>query len=172
MRLKFILAIAMVLVGCGNKAKTTAGQPSLQETQRWMHDFVADRGAGATYDGSGCSGVVTWLEKDGSPYYTFSFSFGDLDPNTATSVHTVVSPPVLQNMWRAMAVTTNNLKKIAVYNHQTEQHTQDSVIEGINFRSRGCRPFCQGSPSRHSALWWEAIAILITLLLFSSGDLE
>jgi len=100
-----------------------------------MHSFAADRGAGATYDGSGCSGVVTWLETDSSLYYTFSFSFADLDPNTAKSVHTIISPPALQNMWRATAVTTNNLKKVAVYNYQTKQRVQDSVIEGISFRS-------------------------------------
>jgi hypothetical protein len=39
-------------------------------------------------------------------------------------------------MWRATAVTTNNLKKVAVYNHHTKQNEQDdSVIEGIGFRS-------------------------------------
>jgi len=111
-----------------------ATEPSLRETQEWMRSFVADRGASATFEGSGCSGAITWLDE-GSSYYTFSFSFGDLDPNTAKSVHTVVSPPALQNMWRATAVTTNNLKKVAVYNHQTKQSELDSVIEGIPFRS-------------------------------------
>jgi hypothetical protein len=77
MRLKFTLAIAMVLSGCGNKPKTTTGEPSLQETQAWMHDFVAERRPGATYEGSDCSGAITWLEN-GSPYLTFSFSFGGL----------------------------------------------------------------------------------------------
>jgi hypothetical protein len=91
--------------------------------------------AGATYDGSGCSGTVTWLEN-GIPYYTFSFSLKDLDPPSARSVQTVVSPPALQNMWSATAVTTNNLKKVAVYNHHTRQNEQDdSVIEGTVFRS-------------------------------------
>ena len=55
MRLKFTLAIAMVLSGCGNKPKTTTGEPSLQETQAWMHDFVAERRPGATYEGSALS---------------------------------------------------------------------------------------------------------------------
>lgn len=130
----FVVATAVMLSGCGTKTKTTAGEPSLEETQQWMHSFVVDRGAGGTYEGSSCSGAVTWLE-DGSPYYTFSFSFKDLDPNTAKSVQTVVSPPAIRNIWRATAVTTNNLKKVAVYNHQTKQSTQDSVIEGISFRS-------------------------------------
>jgi len=136
MRLKFTFAVAaVVLAGCGDKPKTTASEPTLQETQAWMHSFAADRGAGSTYEGSGCSGAVTWLETDGSLYYTFSFSLKDLDPQSARSVQTVVSPPALANIWRATAVTTNNLKKVAVYNHQTNQHTQDSVIEGINFRT-------------------------------------
>lgn len=32
-------------------------------------------------------------------------------------------------------MTTNNLKKMGVYNHQTKQSEQDSVIEGITFTS-------------------------------------
>ena len=138
MRWKFTLAVAaaVVLTGCADKPKTTAGEPTLQETQSWLHSFAADRGAGATYDGSGCSGAVTWWEANGIPYYTFSFSLKDLDPQSARSVQTVVSPPALQNMWRATAVTTNNLKKVAVYNHHTRQNEQDdSVIEGTVFRS-------------------------------------
>jgi hypothetical protein len=128
--------LAVALAGCRGTPKETAGEPSLQETQAWMHSFAADRGAGATYEGSGCSGAVTWLETDGSLYYTFSFSLKDLDPESARSVQTVISPPALQNMWRATAVTTNNLKKVAVYNHHTKQNEQDdSVIEGIGFRS-------------------------------------
>jgi hypothetical protein len=127
-------ATAVVLAGCGNAAKTTASEPNLQETEAWMHDFVADRGTGATFEGSGCSGSITWLDK-GSPYYTFRFSFGDLDPNTAKSGQTVMSPPPALQMWRATAVTTNNLRKVDVYNHQTNQRTQDSVIEGIPFSS-------------------------------------
>ena len=80
-----------------------------------MHSFAADRGAGAIYEGSGCSGTITWSTKD-TEYYSFKFSFGDLDPKAAESVQTVISPPGLQNMWRAAAVTTTNLKKVAVYN--------------------------------------------------------
>ena len=106
----------------------------VSETQAWMHSFVADRGPGATYEGSGCSGSVTWLDT-GSPYYTFSFSFGDLDPNTAKSVQTVVSPPAFRNVWRASAVTTSNLKKVKVYNHQTKETSQDTVIEGVSFNT-------------------------------------
>ena len=136
MRLKFTFAVAtaVVLAGCAHTRKTTAGEPGLQETQGWMNSFVADRGVGSTYAGGGCSGAVTWLKND-SPYYTFSFSLGDLDSNTVTSVHAVVSPPALQNVWRVTAVTTNKLQKVAFDNHQTEQPTHDSGIEGINFRS-------------------------------------
>jgi hypothetical protein len=61
MRLKFTFAVAtaVVLAGCGDKPKTTAGEPTLQETQVWMHDFVAARGFGGptfpTFEGSDCS---------------------------------------------------------------------------------------------------------------------
>jgi hypothetical protein len=99
-----------------------------------MHNFVVDRVTGATFEGTGCSGSITWLDT-GNPYYTFSFSFGDLDPNIAESQQTVVSPPALQNVWRASAVTTNNLKRVKVYNYQTKENSQDSVIEGISFYS-------------------------------------
>ena len=130
-----VFAIVLVLFsGCKPASNLTPSEPSLQETQAWMQSFVADRGSGATYEGSGCSGSITWLDN-GTTNYTFSFSYGDLDPNTARSVQTVVSPPAVQDMWRATAVTTSNLKKVSVYNHQTNQHEQDSVIEGIPFRS-------------------------------------
>jgi hypothetical protein len=151
------LVLALFLAGCKSGRNSGVDEPSVEETQKWMKSFVADRGRGATYAGNACSGSITWLDK-GSPYYTFSFSFRDLDPNTAKSVHTVVSPPALQNMWRATAVTTNNLKKVAVYNHQTKQSDQDSVIEGIPFSSSEdadrfakalCRiiTLCGGKPS-------------------------
>lgn len=128
------VATAAMLTGCRDTPKTTAGEPSLQDTQTWMRSFAADRGAGATFEGSGCSGSITWVDN-GNPEYAFSFSFKDLDPNTAKSVHTIISPPALENMWRATAVTTNNLKKVAVYHYGTKEHTQDSVIEGIPFRT-------------------------------------
>ena len=134
LKFTFAVATAVVLAGCAYTRKTMAGEPSLQETQAWMNSFVAGRGAGATYAGGGCTGAVTWLEN-GSPYYTFSFSLGDLDPNTPSSVHTVVSPLALQNVWRVTAVTTNKLQRVAFDNHQTLQRTQDSGIEGINFRT-------------------------------------
>ena len=132
-----IFAVATAMLSCGCKAtpKTIAGEPSLQETQAWMRSFAADRASGATYDGSGCSATITWL-YNGGPQYTFSFSFEDLDPNSARAVQTVVSPPALRNMWRATAVTTNNLKKVAVYNYQNKQNEQDDVIEGIPFSSK------------------------------------
>jgi hypothetical protein len=133
MRVEFAFAAAAaaaMLTGCDKRAS----EPSLQETQIWMHDFAADRGVGATFEGSDCSATITWLYK-GNPDITLSFSFGDLDPNSAKSVQTVVSPPALQNIWRATAATTNNLKKVTVYNHQIKQREQDSVIEGIPFRS-------------------------------------
>jgi hypothetical protein len=130
----FAAAITLLLSGCGNTPKTTAGEPSLQETQRWMHDFVADRVAGATYEGRGCSGVVTWL-KNGSPYLTFSFSFEDLDPKAAASLETDVSSSTPHNMWSATLITANNLKTVEVYDHLTKQRTQDSSIKGISFRT-------------------------------------
>jgi hypothetical protein len=99
-----------------------------------MHSFVADRGAGATYEGSRCSGVVTWL-KSGRPYLTFSFSFGDLDPTAAAALETEVESSTPQNMWSATLITGNNLKKVAGYNHLTKQRTQDSRIKGISFRT-------------------------------------
>jgi hypothetical protein len=122
-----------------------------------MHSFVADRGTGATYEGSECSGTITWLEG-GNPNYTFSFSLSDLDPNTAKAHQTVVSPPALQNMWRATAVTTNNLQKVKVYNYHNQQNSQDTVIEGIPFYSsedaerfakalRHAIELCGGNPS-------------------------
>lgn len=128
------LLTPLFLSGCKPATKSSDNGPSLRETQAWMHSFVADRGAGATYEGSECSGTITWLEGT-NPNHTFSFSFSDLDPNTAKSHQTLVSPPVLQNMWRATAVTTNNLQKVNVYNYHTKQSSQDTVIEGIPFYS-------------------------------------
>lgn len=129
-----VSAIIATLLFSGCKPSSKTAEPTLQETQAWMHDFVADRSADSTFDGNGCSGTITW-SNDGRPYYLFSFSFKDLDPSTARSVQTIVSPPALQNIWRATAVTTNNLKKVDVYNYDTKQRVQDSVIEGISFRS-------------------------------------
>src|ERR1700739_381554 len=91
-----VLLALFLLAAC----KSPNGEPNLDEAQAWMHSFVADRGAGATYEGSSCSGSITWLDG-GNPSYTFSFSLGDLDPSSAKSQHTVVSPPAMQNMWRA-----------------------------------------------------------------------
>jgi hypothetical protein len=153
----FAVVITMLSCGCKPTPKTIAGEPSLQETQTWMHSFAADRGSGATFEGSGCSATITWLEN-GGPYYTFSFSFQDLDPNSAKTVQTIVSPPALRNMWRATAVTTNNLKRVAVYNYESKQRVQDSVIEGIPFGSgedadrfakalRHATVLCGGKPS-------------------------
>lgn len=128
--LKVLATIILMTPGC-NSATKTESEPSLQETQTWMHSFVADRGSNATYDGRGCSGTITWPDSEG--YTTFSFSFKDLDPNTAKSVQTVVSPPALRNIWRATAVTTNNLKKVVVYDSHKKESTEDTVIEGIPF---------------------------------------
>jgi hypothetical protein len=129
-----IILTVLLFSGC-KPASKTSGEPSLQESQAWMHDFVADRGTGATFEGSGCSATIVWLGLDGRQYLSFNFSLKDLDSNTASSVHTIVSPPASSNMWRATAVTTNNLKKVAVYNYDTKETVQDSVIEGIPFRS-------------------------------------
>jgi hypothetical protein len=126
-----VLAIILVMFSGCNSASKIQSEPSLQDTQTWMHSFVADRGSGATYEGKDCSGTITWPDKNGCT--SFSFSFKDLDPNTAKSVQTVVSPPALMNMWRATAVTTSNLKKVVVYDSHTKGSTQDTVIEGISF---------------------------------------
>jgi hypothetical protein len=153
----FAIALTVLLFSGCKPASKTADEPSLQETQAWIRTFVADRGAGATLEGSGCSATIIWLEN-GRPIYSFSFSFKDLDPNTARSVHSIISPPALYNMWRATAVTTNNLKKVAVYNYDSKETVQDSVIEGIPFRSsedadrfakalRHAIVLCDGKPS-------------------------
>jgi len=152
-----IVVITVLSCGCKPAPKTIAGEPSLQETQAWMHSFAADRGSGAAFEGNGCSATITWLDN-GSRYYTFSFSFDDLDPNSTRAVQTVASPPALRNMWRATAVTTNNLKKVDVYNYQTKQSVRDSVIDGIPFSSnedadrfakalRHATVLCGGKPS-------------------------
>jgi hypothetical protein len=109
------------------QAKTTPGEQSLQETQAWMHDFVADRGAGATYEGKDCSAVTNLSDEIGT---RVTFSFKDLDPNTATSVHVVVSRA--GNVFMAKADTTNELKKVVVHNNL--EQTQQSWVE-ILFRS-------------------------------------
>lgn len=92
----FTVATAVALTGCGNAPKATAGEPSLQETQAWMHNFAAGRAYGftrngtsvqTTFEGAGCSTTMTWSitsAKDSSKTKeTISFSLGDLDPNTA-----------------------------------------------------------------------------------------
>lgn len=151
------LLTPLFLSGCKPATKSSNNGPSLRETQAWMHSFVAGRGTGATYEGSECSGTVTWLEG-GNPNYTFSFSFSDLDPNTAKSHQTVVSPPALQNMRRATVLATNNLQKVQVYDYHKKQSSQDTVIEGIPFYSsedaerfadalRRAIELCGGKPS-------------------------
>jgi len=157
MRRAFAFAIVLTLLSGCKPSPKTKGEPSLHETQAWMRDFVADRGAGATFEGNDCSATITWL-YNGNPDQTFSFSFADLDPNTARSVQTIFSPPGLKNMWRATAVTTNNLKKVVVYDYQSKQRVQDTVIEGIPFMSsedadrfakalRHAIELCGGKPS-------------------------
>ena len=130
----FEISASLLFYSCKPASKTVEGA-SLKETQAWMHSFAADRGDGATFEGSGCSAAITWLDN-GSPYLTFSFSFKDLDPNTARAIQTVVSPPALQNLWRATAVTTNNLKKVDVYNHNSDVRSRDSVMAGITFHGK------------------------------------
>ena len=159
MRWKFTFAVAtaVVLAGCGNKPKTTASEPSLQETQAtpkttagkpslqaktttgaqslqetqaWMHDFVADQGFdGLTFEGKDCSAVINFSDEIGT---RVTFSFKDLDPNTATSVHVVVSRAVRRNVFMARAETTNELKKVVVHNGL--EQTLQSWVE-ILFRS-------------------------------------
>jgi hypothetical protein len=155
-----IIAFSLVflIAGCRASSDKTVEEPNLEETLAWMHSFSAAEGAGSTFDGTDCSASITWLDSNGSPTYVFRFSFKDLDPNSAKSVQTVVSPPGLQNMWRATAVTTNNLKKVAVYNYSSKLQVQDNVIEGIPFyRSEDAERFakalrhaivvCGGKPS-------------------------
>ncbi len=127
------MAIVVPLFGCKSSPKSPV-EPGLQETITWMHNFAADEGSGAVFDGNGCSAKITWLFND-NPDQTFSFSFTDLDPNSARSVQTIISPPAAYNMWRATAVTTNNAKKVEVYSYRTKEREQDTVIEGIPFRN-------------------------------------
>jgi hypothetical protein len=130
-----IIAVLLVFVPAVRAQKS----PTLAETVSWMHNFADDRGSGANFSGSGCSGVVTWYKTSSKTpdnvQFTFSFSFKDLDPNSVHSVHTIISPPADRNMWRATATTTNNEKKVDVFNYITQQHEQDDVIEGIPFYS-------------------------------------
>src|SRR5215472_5358424 len=133
MRLKFAFAVAtaVVLAGCGNKPKTTVGQQSLQETQRWLHDFVAAQGFdGLTFEGKDCSAVIKFSDEIGT---SVSFSFKDLDPNTATSVHVVVARSAPRDVFMVRADTTNGLKKVVVYDSLSGEQIQ-SWVE-ILFRS-------------------------------------
>ena len=180
MRWKFTFAVAtaVVLAGCGNKSKTTASEPnlqetqttpkttagkpslqakttagaqSLQETQTWMHDFVADRGfEGLTFEGKDCSAVINFSDEMGT---RVSFSFKDLDPNTATSVHVVVSRA--GNVFMAKADTTNELKKVVVHNglEQTQQSWVEILFRSAEDADRFAKPLrhaivlCGGKPS-------------------------
>ena len=130
-----IIAVLLVFVPAVRAQKT----PTLAETISWMHNFADNRGAGANFSGNGCSGVVTWYKSASKTadnvQLTLSFSFKDLDPNSVHSVHSIISPPADRNMWRATATTTNNEKKVDVFNYGTKQHEQDDVIEGIPFYS-------------------------------------
>ena len=128
-----LVAIVVPLFGCKSSPKSPV-EPGLQETITWMHNFAADEGSGAVFDGNGCSAKITWLFND-NPDQTFSFSFTDLDPILARSVQTIISPPAAYNMWRATAVTTNNAKKVEVYSYRTKEREQDTVIQGIPFRN-------------------------------------
>ena len=182
MRWKFTLALAIAveLAGCGSKPKTTTGEPSfqepqatpktaagesslqakttagdqsLQETRAWMHDFVADQGFdGLTFEGKDCSAVINFSDEIGT---IVTFSFKDLDPNTATSVHVVVSRAALRNVFMAKADTTNELKKVVVYNswEQTQQSWVEILFRGAEDADRFAKALrhaivlCGGKPS-------------------------
>jgi len=111
--------------------KQRQANQSLQETQRWMHDFVADQGFdGLTFEGKDCSAVITFSDEIGT---SVSFSFKDLDPNTATSVYVEVARSAPRSVFMVKAETTNGLKKVVAYDSLSKQ-TQQSWVE-ILFRS-------------------------------------
>jgi hypothetical protein len=127
----FAFFIALLLSSCKSAPKTSTGGPSLQETQVWMGSFAASRAMMASFELNDCSA------KEYVGNYVVSVSFKDLDPNTTVigNAPTLAYSPTLPT-WTARAMTTNDLDKVVVYEHddKNKQHAQNNL--DILFRDR------------------------------------